>query len=558
MQLDWLTTMSDTQTILKLERASEAQLRLLAELIALKLCHGDVIALHGDLGAGKTTFARALIQAIADDPDFEVPSPTFAIAQTYDELRLPLTHFDWYRLTDPGELEEIGFPWSDPASASEGSLGAALVEWPDRARSNLPDGHLRLRIVDSDDGPEYRTISLEAAQGDHPVAERIQRLADIWGFATRISAQRSTALARIRHVNGDASSRSYSRVQFDDGQYALLMDSPAMPDGPPLKCGQPYSRVAHLAETIGPFLAIGQALANAGLTVPAAQCADPDLGFALIDDLGDAVFDRIAATDIALREKRTSVALDTLLHLRAHGRAPDTVAWTGDFGHVTHALPVFDRGALQAEVGLLLDWAWPRTTSGPPTPDVCTTFEQAWDEVLQPIVDDTSGWVLRDFHSPNLIWCENRQGIGRVGIIDFQDAMRGSWAYDVASLIQDARVDIPRPMRERLLARYCDGAAGKFGDFDATAFKRDFAILGAQRATKIIGIFYRLAARDGKAQYLQHLPRVVGYLKENLSHAALAPIRDWFAAHMPAVTTGPRQQSSPNTSENRGPRDGSD
>jgi aminoglycoside/choline kinase family phosphotransferase len=143
-------------------------------------------------------------------------------------------------------------------------------------------------------------------------------------------------------------------------------------------------------------------------------------------------------------------------------------------------------------------------------------------------------WVLRDYHSPNLLWLPQREGVGRIGLVDFQDALIGPAAYDVASLLQDARVDVPEDMEMNLLGRYVRARLNQDGDFDTGGFTLLYATLAAQRATKILGIFARLQRRDGKPQYLRHIPRLWGYLQRSLAHPALAGLKAWYAANVPS------------------------
>jgi N-acetylmuramate 1-kinase len=142
---------------------------------------------------------------------------------------------------------------------------------------------------------------------------------------------------------------------------------------------------------------------------------------------------------------------------------------------------------------------------------------------------------LRDFHSPNLMWLPQRHGTARIGLLDFQDAVMGSPAYDLASLLQDARVDMPEMMEIALLSRYTRARLIADPAFDAPAFVRAYATLAAQRASKILGIFARLEKRDGKPQYLRHLPRVWAYLQRSLAHPALAPLQTWYKLHVPKL-----------------------
>jgi hypothetical protein len=142
--------------------------------------------------------------------------------------------------------------------------------------------------------------------------------------------------------------------------------------------------------------------------------------------------------------------------------------------------------------------------------------------------------VLRDYHSPNLLWLPERDDIARIGVLDFQDALIGPAAYDVASLAQDARVDVPETMEMALLSQYVRARQNDDPEFDTAAFTQLYATLAAQRATKILGIFARLDRRDGKPQYLRHMPRLWNYLQRALAHPALAPLEAWYAENVPA------------------------
>ena len=159
-------------------------------------------------------------------------------------------------------------------------------------------------------------------------------------------------------------------------------------------------------------------------------------------------------------------------------------------------------------------------------------FRAIWKALLPLTRKAPPVWVLRDFHSPNLLWLPARSGIARVGLIDTQDCVMGDPAYDLVSLLQDARVDVDEGTMRELFDLYCQLRADDRG-FDRASFAASFAVLGAQRATKILGIFSRLSMRDGKHGYLAHIPRVSRYLEMNLEHGALAPLRAWFDRHLP-------------------------
>jgi aminoglycoside/choline kinase family phosphotransferase len=160
-------------------------------------------------------------------------------------------------------------------------------------------------------------------------------------------------------------------------------------------------------------------------------------------------------------------------------------------------------------------------------------FEKLWRAALEEPLAAPKTWVLRDFHSPNLLWLPERRGIARVGILDFQDALIGPHAYDVASLLMDARADVSETLELALMSRYAVGRGMKDPSFDPAVFARQYVTLGAQRATKILGIFARLNKRDGKPEYLKHLPRVRGYLMRALAHPSLEGLKAWYEAHVP-------------------------
>jgi aminoglycoside/choline kinase family phosphotransferase len=190
---------------------------------------------------------------------------------------------------------------------------------------------------------------------------------------------------------------------------------------------------------------------------------------------------------------------------------------------------------LAVEVELLPDWYWP-AARGTPIPDEArAAFVSAWDEAFAHLDAGPKGWVLRDYHSPNLVWLPDREGFRRAGMLDFQDALAGSLAYDLVSLLQDARLDVPAELEADLLAYYVRMRSAVTPGFDRDAFLFAYAALGAQRNTKILGIFARLAKRDGKRAYLRHIPRIWRYLERGLAHPGLSALARWFDAHFPAA-----------------------
>jgi hypothetical protein len=501
--------------IMELSRIEETALRRLAESLAPRLRIGDMIALHGDLGAGKTAFARHLIRALTGRPEEDVPSPTFALVQPYECLRFPIHHFDFYRLSGPDQAAELGV---EDALES----GVAIAEWPERLGGLLPADRLDITLSEEDE-PELRRVKLEGLGRWEP------RLARFGATLTFLAAA-GWGEAAYSYVNGDASARSYTRLERG-GASALLMDWPKAPDGPPIRGNRPYSQIAHLAEDVRPFIAVAGALREAGLAAPAIYARDLDAGLLLLEDFGDLTFTRLAAEGQDTRPLYR-LAVDALLVLRQHPPAR-TLAGEG----VTHNLPDYDREALAIETELVPDWLLPAVTGSETPAATRETFAALWSEQFGWLLEQPTGWVLRDFHSPNLIWRPGAAGLHRLGVIDFQDAMRGHPAYDLVSLLQDARLDLPEGLETELLAYYCEKAAPAPG-FDRPAFLRAYRLLGAQRATKILGIFTRLARRDGKRGYLRHMPRIARYLAANLADIHLSKLKSWYEREAPGDMTG--------------------
>ncbi len=493
--------------------ANEEATRRLAIDIAAALEPGDLVTLSGDLGAGKSAFARALIRHLADDETIEVPSPTFTFLQTYELPRFTLVHTDLYRLSGAAELTELGFD-----DLPDGAV--VLMEWPDRAAGFLPPDRFDVAFTLAPAlGPDVRNVR---CVGYGAFAPRAERIAHIRAFLDESGFGEAN---RIR-MQGDASTRIFERLALND-QTFVLMNAPRRPDGPPVRDGKPYSVIAHLAEDIVPYVALAGGLRDLGLSAPDILHADLDRGLIVMEDFGD---ERLVDGDPpAPIEARYAAAVDLLAAL--HGRElPDTLPVTSE---LVYRLPPYDLEAFLIEAELLLDWYLVRT-GAPATAPARAAFIRLWREALLPAVAAPMTWVLRDYHSPNLLWLNQRDDIARIGLLDFQDALVGPAAYDIASLLQDARVDVPEAMEMALLGRYVRTRLSAGPDFDTAGFMRIYATLAAQRATKILGIFARLDRRDGKPLYLRHMPRLWNYLQRSLAHPALVALKAWYATNVPA------------------------
>jgi N-acetylmuramate 1-kinase len=495
-----------------LDLADEAATaRLMADL-ALLVGPGDVITLSGDLGAGKTAAARAMIRYLASDDLLEVPSPTFTLVQGYDLPSFPLVHADLYRVNDASELEEIGLsPLPDGA--------VALIEWPERVPGALPADRIDIALSHN---PALGALARAAEITGHgKAAAQVARLEELHRFLDGAGY----ADAGRRRMPGDASTRSYARLVRDDG-VVILMNMPRRPDGPAIHDGKSYSAAVHLAEDVKPFVAIANGLRARGFSAPAIPHADLDAGFLITEDLGTAGF--VEGEPAAPIADRYQAATDMLAALHREP-LPEALPLTAE---IIYDIPVFGIDALLVEVGLMPDWYLP-DRGVELTDTLRAEFAAMWRDLLAKAAAAPRTWVLRDFHSPNLLWLDGRDDIAKVGVIDIQDAVLGPAAYDLVSLLQDARIDVAEPLELAMLTRYIKARRAADPSFDPASFAELYAIMSAQRNTRLLGTFARLNRRDGKPQYLRHQPRIWTYLNRSLAHPALTAARQWYAAHVP-------------------------
>lgn len=306
--------------------------------------------------------------------------------------------------------------------------------------------------------------------------------------------------AAVRPLAGDASFRRYFRVTRGEAR-AVLMDAP------PGK------------EDVRPFVRVGRHLRALGLCAPDILAADEALGLLLLEDFGDATFTRLLAGGAEASELY-GLAVDVLIALH---RLPAVVA-------VPAGLPPYDERRLLDEALLLVDWYLPAVSGRPLPAAVRDEYVAAWGAVLPLAAGDRQTLVLRDFHVDNLMRLDGRRGLAACGLLDFQDAVVGAAAYDLMSLLEDARRDVDPALKAAMVARYLRAMAA---GIDVAAFEAAFRVLAAQRHAKVIGIFTRLCRRDGKPSYLVHIPRVWRLLEAALAAPPLAPVAAWFARHLP-------------------------
>ena len=495
---------------------TQAETESFAEMLSLWARPGQLILLEGELGAGKSTFARAFIKALAKaDDEFDIPSPSFSLIQTYDNTRIPVAHIDLYRLHDESQTTELGIADLVP-------LHVVLVEWPDRLPKTLSAAKLHLHFSGSG---EKRHVKLRAEKIWSEILDRNTQI-------EKFLATTPWANTKRKFLEGDASSRRYETIERNK-TVSIVMDMPQRPDGPPVKDGKPYSAIAHLAENIQAVVAVNRHLLSENYSAPRIDAVDLNAGLAIIENLGVLVFGKMINAGADMKEPMyTAVAV---LADMAQKSWPTKLKLAEG---PSHQVPFYDTEAQLIEADLLVSWFWQFIHGTKPPEELHQSFEAVWRKLLPHTHADKPVWVMRDYHSPNLIWIPERIGLQRIGLIDTQDCLLGHPAYDLASMLQDARVDINFDFADTLYAHY-ENLRMKKNAFDAPAFKLAYAILGAQRTTKILGIFARLAKRDGKPGYLKHMPRVSRYLSRNLQHQELAELLHWYQVNLPeALSVG--------------------
>jgi N-acetylmuramate 1-kinase len=310
-----------------------------------------------------------------------------------------------------------------------------------------------------------------------------------WGAAAR------------RHLAGDASFRKYQRLDGPPGR-AVLMDAP-----PPM-------------ENVVPFLTVARHLQALGYSAPRILAEDRTAGLLLIEDFGDDTFTRLLAGG-ADEGELYALAVDLLIDLHRHPEA----------GRID--IPAYDEERLLAEAALLTDWYLP-AIGMPVSADARGDYLEQWRRAFQVFGDAPATLVLRDYHVDNLMRLSGRRGVAACGLLDFQDAVLGPAAYDLVSLLEDARRDVTPSVASAAFERYLAAMPA----LDRAQFQASYAVLGAQRNAKIVGIFTRLLVRDSKPHYLRHIPRVWRLLDGDLAHPALAGVRAWFERHIPADRRG--------------------
>lgn len=347
-------------------------------------------------------------------------------------------------------------------------------------------------------------------------------------------AEQGWETASVTPFPGDASTRRYFRLA-DGERIAILMDAPGASEtracppkaSPAERAGLGYNALARLAgNNVAAFAGLAEALNQRGFSAPRIHACDLEQGLMIIEDLGDGLYSRLIP-ERAEEATLYHAAVDTLAAIY-RASFPRTFNWRDGAGW-----PVldYDLHAKKAEADLFLDWYVARRAGRNPGETARAEWHGLWTEALSLTDRQEPGLVLRDFHADNLIWLPERTGTARVGLLDFQDALFGHPAYDLVSLLEDARRDVSPGLARPLTDRFCERARIT----DRAAFDAAYAVIAAQRNAKILGIFVRLAERDGKPRYLDLLPRVARHFVNDLAHPSMAGLRGWVETHAPEI-----------------------
>ena len=297
-------------------------------------------------------------------------------------------------------------------------------------------------------------------------------------------------------IAGDASNRRYERLTAADGSTVILMDAPA-----------------DKGEDVRPFCTIADHLRGIGLSAPEILHADQANGFLLIEDLGDNLFKRVIGNNPALELPLYEASVDVLTVLHAAPLPP---------------LAPYDTATMTLFAARAYEWYLFGLTGAQDTPEQ-STFQMLMAEVLAPFESAPQVLIQRDYHAENLLWLPERAGAARVGLLDFQDAMSGHPAYDLVSILQDARRDVPPAIEATMIERYLAQ-----NPQDKEAFRAAYAVLGVQRNLRIVGAFAKLCIDMGKPRYIDLIPRVWEFVERNLAHPALEPVANHVRATLPA------------------------
>ncbi len=454
---------------------------------------GDVITLNGQIGAGKTTFAKFLISNLTQTPIEEISSPTFNLYQTYEGETLDVLHYDFYRIDSELELAEIDLDESYTDKI-------CIIEWANKYPNILPKDRIEISIECKDQERYYKINPLGKCR------EAIDSLNKVEDFLD----EHDIKFKEIKKLPGDASKRGYFRVS-NSNKNLIVMDVTQENDanGKTLMTGG-----------IDDFITICEYLDSINVRVPKLIARNKINTLLLEEDLGECSYTGMVAK-LDFRELYEP-AIETLIHI-SNIKHPKNIST----GPNPHYMRDFDLNIYLKEAGTFIDYYWPFVNGTFCGEDERQEFIEILSNLYSNLSDDKT-LMLRDFHSPNLLFLQNEKGLKKCAIIDFQDALLGHPLYDLVSLSNDARLTIDEGHEQYLIDLYKSSFCFNDFEFDKLSFMEQYQILGVQRSIKILGIFARLAIIDSNHNYIVHMPRVITYIKRILESGNLPELKYWL------------------------------
>ena len=466
--------------------------KLAKELVPL-LNEGGVMTLNGQIGAGKTTLAKLIIQELTQTPLEDIVSPTFNLYHTYNRDNLEIAHYDFYRIESEIELLEIDLNESLTDKI-------CIIEWADKFRDLLPKDRIEIFITCKKNERVYRINPLGKFR------EVVSNRAKIENYLGGLDIN----FTELQRLPGDASKRNYYRVMSPDNTM-ILMDA-TQESNIKSKTG--------LSNGIDDFIKIQKYLDSIDVRVPKLIGRNRIDNILLEEDLGEYSY-----ADMLTKEnyqKLYNPAIKTLIHI-SNINHPKNISTDSN----PHYLKEFDLDIYLNEAEIFIDYYWPFIHGKQCNADKKQEFTHVMGEVYSNLTDDKT-LMLRDFHSPNLLFLENEDGFRKCAVIDFQDALFGHPLYDLVSLTNDARTTIDEHQEKYLIDLYKKDFPFNNFQFDSLSFIEQYHILGVQRSIKILGIFARLAILETNQNYLVHMPRVICYIKRIMQSGSIQTLACWL------------------------------
>ena len=457
------------------------------------LIKGDVVALNGQIGSGKTTLAKLLINNLTQTPIEDIISPTFTLCQTYNRDALEIVHYDFYRIESEVELLEI-----DLHESLKDKI--CIIEWANKFSDLLPKDRIEILIECANTERVYNITPLGRFK------EAIININKMENFLCNLDIK----FTELKKLPGDASNRKYFRVIRPDDTM-ILMDATQEND---------IRGKTGLSNGVDDFIVIGEYLDSIDVRVPKLIARNKIDNMILEEDLGEYCY-----TDILTKDnyrKLYSPAIKTLIHI-SDIKHPKNISKDSN----PHYLQDFDLDIYLNEAEIFIDYYWPFINGKICSADEKQEFILIMAGVHSNLTDDKT-LMLRDFHSPNLMFLENESGFKKCAVIDFQDALFGHPLYDLVSLTNDARYTINEDHEKYLIELYKKDFSFNNFQFDNFSFMQQYQILGVQRSIKILGIFARIAILESNQNYLVHMPRVINYIKRIMHSGSIPELTKWL------------------------------